>query len=440
MCLITSVQPNSPAAKARVRPGEALEAINGHPVRDVLDYRFYTYEPKLRLTLRRPNGKPRAVTLRHAEGEDLGLEFASYLMDEHRRCQNHCVFCFIDQMPEGCRESLYVKDDDERLSFLLGNYITLTNLSGEEIQRLITMRVSPLHISVHTTNPALRVKMTGNPRAAQCLELLRRFAQARLTLHAQIVLCPGWNDGAELERTLGDLASLGGSLASVAVVPVGLTARREELPPPAEGVPLRPVSLDEARAAIVLASRYARVYCADELYLTARLPLPGQDAYGEYPQLENGVGMLTRLRQQWKDADKPADIPPQTLVTGAAAAPFLRELLAGRPVDVTAVENRFFGLNVTVAGLLTGRDIAQTLAGRDLGVRVLIPASALRHGTDLFLDGMTVGELEAALGVPVVAVEADGAALAEALGQPPARNAEPPAAVEEQAAGLPINL
>ena len=418
MCVITSVQPNSPAAKARVRPGDALSAINGHAINDVLDYRFYAYEPKLRLTLQRPGGKQRSVTLRHAEGSDLGLEFSSYLMDEHQQCQNHCVFCFVDQMPEGCRDSLYLKDDDARLSFLLGNYITLTRLSDEDVRRLVTMRISPLHISVHTTNPGLRVKMMGNPRAAQCLDILRRFAEARLELHTQIVLCPGWNDGAELARTLDDLAALGDAVASVAIVPVGLTARRKELPPPAEGLPLRPVSLDEARAAIVLASRYKRVYCADELYLTGKLPLPGPEAYDGYPQLENGVGMLTLLRDQWKDAEKGADIPPQTLVTGVAAAPVLREILRDMPVSVVAVENRFFGHTVTVAGLLTGRDIAGALKGNVSGARVLIPASVLRHGTDVFLDGMTVAELEAALGVPVVPVEPDGGALARELSRP----------------------
>jgi putative radical SAM enzyme (TIGR03279 family) len=421
MCVITSVQPGSPADKARVRPGEALAAINGHAIHDVLDFRFYSYEPKLRLTLRRPNGKERHVKLRHTEGSDLGLEFSTYLMDSHQTCQNHCVFCFIDQMPKGCRSSLYVKDDDARLSFLLGNYITLTRLSDEDIRRIIAMRISPLHISVHTTDPALRVRMMGNPRAAQCLETLRRFAEARLELHTQIVLCPGWNDGAELARTLTDLTSLGDSLASAAIVPVGLTAYRETLPAPVDGPPLRPVTLDEARAAIAAASRYERVYCADELYLTAKLPLPGPETYGGYPQLENGVGMLTLLREQWEKEGRSAEAEtPQTLVTGHAAAPFLRKLLAGTPVNVIALENRFFGSTVTVAGLLTGRDIAGALKGADLGARVLIPASALRHGEDVFIDGMTVGELQAALGVPVVAVEPDGAALARALEMKPA--------------------
>lgn len=409
--MIQSVRPGSPADKAGVRPGETLEAIDGQPIRDVLDYRFYAYEPRLTLTLSDSDGNRRSVPCRHAEGEDLGLEFPTYLMDSHKHCRNKCIFCFIDQMPKGCRSSLYVKDDDARLSFLLGNYITLTNLSEDDIRRITEMRISPLHISVHTTNGPLRVKMMGNPSAANCLDLLRHFAEARLILHTQIVLCPGWNDGAELKRTLDDLQTLGECVESTSVVPVGLTAHREGL------TPLRAVSPEDARDAIALVTGYERVYCADELYLLAGLPLPDADHYDGYPQLENGVGLLTLLSEQWADADTPVQVPPQTLVTGAAAAPFLQSLLKGLPVRVAAVENRFFGSSVTVAGLVTGRDIAQLLKDMDLGARVLIPSVMLRHESDVFLDGMTVGELAEALGVPVIAVPPDGAALAEALGK-----------------------
>lgn len=407
--MIEAVRPGSPADKAGIRPGETLEAINGHAIRDVLDYRFYAYEPRLTLTLLGRDGHRRTVKCRHAEGEDLGLDFPTYLMDSHKHCQNKCVFCFIDQMPKGCRSSLYVKDDDARLSFLLGNYITLTNLSEEDLSRITDMRISPLHISVHTTNGPLRAKMMGNPGAERCLELLQRFAEARLILHTQIVLCPGWNDGPELKRTLDDLQALGHCVESTSIVPVGLTAHREGL------TALRPVLPEDARAAIELTGAYQRVYCADELYLSAGLPLPEPDFYDGYPQFENGVGLLTLLGEQWADADKPSMAAPQTLITGTAAAPFLKTLLHDFPIRVVAVPNDFFGSSVTVAGLVTGRDIAQNLKGKDLGSQVLIPSIMLRHDSRMFLDGMTVDELESALGVPVRVVEPDGEALAHAL-------------------------
>ncbi|MDR1737067.1 MAG: DUF512 domain-containing protein, partial [Oscillospiraceae bacterium] len=349
MGLIKSVEPGSPADRAGLMAGETLAFVNGHEILDVLDYRFYTYDPRLKIVLSGKGGRTRRITIRKGEGEDLGLEFETYLMDSHRRCQNRCVFCFIDQMPRGCRESLYFKDDDARLSFLLGNYITLTNLEKRDIRRITEMRVSPLHVSVHTTNPELRVKMMGNPSAGRCLELLRFFAKARIALHTQIVLCPGLNDGSELRRTLDDLDALGESVESTSVVPVGLTSHRAGL------TPLESVTPQGARAAIELCGEYKRVYCADEMYLLAGLPIPKPEDYDGYPQLENGVGMLALFKERWDGADKPQTLPQQTLVTGVAAAPFLRELLAGLPVDVIAAENSFFGKTVTVAGLLTGR-------------------------------------------------------------------------------------
>ncbi len=408
--VITAVDKGSPAARAGVRAGDTLLAVDGKEVRDVLDYRFMTYEASLTLTLRDNAGRERFAALRHPVGGDLGLTFETYLMDEERTCQNNCVFCFIDQMPKGCRSSLYVKDDDARLSFLLGNYITLTNLTGEEIDRICRMRISPLGISIHTTDPALRVRMLRNKRAGALMDILRRFDSAGVTVNGQIVLCPGYNDGQALVRTLEDLRTLS-CVDSVSVVPVGLTGHREGLPP------LEPVTPEMARAAIDLCVGYTRVFCADELYLLAGLPLPTAPFYEEFPQLENGVGMLALFAQEFFEARDDRPVVWQTLATGRAAAGFMETLLAGTRVQVLAVDNVFFGGGVTVAGLLTGRDLAAGLKGCALGARVLIPKSCLRHGTDVFLDGVTVAELEEMLGVPVTPVDPDGAALWRALGE-----------------------
>jgi len=402
------------ARRAGVRAGDELVAVDGHPIGDVLDYRFYTYGRRLSLRLRSPGGAERLCRLLHEEGDDPGLVFESFLMSPGHTCHNRCVFCFIDQNPKGCRESLYYKDDDARLSFLSGNYITLTNLPEREIDRLCRMRVSPLGISVHTTDPELRVRMLRNPKAGQCLAVMRRFADAGIVMNAQIVLCPGWNGGDALRRTLDDLNTLGDALRSTSVVPVGLTRHREGL------TPLCPVSEADARAVIRLCADYPSVYPSDEMFLRAGLPMPAPEFYAEYPQLENGVGMLALFREEWEALD-PAGAnqgaTPQTLVTGLAAAPFFAGLLAGTNVRAVGVENRFFGDTVTVAGLLTGSDLLASpqLTQGHCGERILIPQNMLRHGTDIFLDNMTVPELEQALGIPIRAIPPNAASLREAL-------------------------
>ncbi|MCD7821091.1 MAG: DUF512 domain-containing protein, partial [Clostridiales bacterium] len=303
---IASVDPRSPAERAGVRPGEELRAVNGSPIVDVLDYKFYTYDTRLTLTLADDRGRERRLRVRKREGEELGLNFETYLMDKCHRCANNCIFCFVDQMPTGLRDTLYFKDDDERLSFLMGNYITLTNLSQREIQRIIDLRISPINVSVHTTDPELRVKMMGNRFAGRSIDIMRRFAQAGIQMNCQIVACPGVNDGPALERTMGDLTAMRDGVASVAIVPVGLTKYREGL------YPLRSYTRGEAAALLDMVEAYGdrclaefgrrMFWCSDEFYLLAERELPSDEFYEDYCQLENGVGMLRLLQVEFRGA------------------------------------------------------------------------------------------------------------------------------------------
>ena len=425
---IQDVAPGSPAARRGIRPGELLLRMNGHEIEDVLDYRFYLQEPVLSLAVS-DGRKTRILRVHKDEGEDLGLRFATYLMDKQHACRNKCVFCFIDQLPPGMRESLYFKDDDSRLSFLFGNYITLTNLSEHEISRIIAMHISPVNISVHTTNPELRCRMMGNRFAGECLATLRRFAQAGLAINCQLVLVPGYNDGEELERTMADLAAMAPSVKSVAAVPVGLTKYREGL------TPLRLFTPEESRDVVrrmeamgdrMLARTGSRLfYPSDEFYIQAGLPIPEAEFYGEMAQLENGVGMTALLRRQFAEALAEEERRPAgsrlLLATGALAAPFIRELVdeAGKrwhnlQCEVVTIANRFFGETITVAGLVTGGDLIEQLRGRQADV-LLIPRDMLRSEGDCFLDDVTPAQVEAALSLRVQAVPVDGAALLEAL-------------------------
>lgn len=419
----------SPAWKKKIKAGDVLLSVNGHPIADVLDYRFYLTEPQLTLVLDTPEGN-RTVRIRKKEYDDIGLEFDTYLMDKQHTCRNQCIFCFIDQMPAGMRESLYFKDDDSRLSFLFGNYITLTNLSEHEIERILEMHISPINISVHTTNPELRCRMMNNRFAGETLALLQRFADAGIHMECQLVLCPGWNDGAELERSIHDLAALAPAVESVAVVPVGLTKYREGL------TPLRPFTKEEAARVIDTVEQFGNqmaaatgervVYPADEWYLLAERPIPDEEFYGDMSQLENGVGMVALLRAQFKAAlentEKAAAKGTDTLlVTGVAAAPVLTELVALAKnkfsqikVRVQAIENDFFGKTITVAGLVTGTDILKQVKP-DTFRRILIPEVMLRHEGDRFLDDVTPQDLEMKIGVPVTVLPVDGEALLEAL-------------------------
>ena len=295
--IITSVDRHSPAERAGITPGEQLLTINGHQIIDVLDYRFYGYDTDCCLELREPAGTVRTVSLRKPEGRDLGLNFDTVLMDDMRSCANHCIFCFVDQMPPGMRKTLYFKDDDARLSFLQGNYITLTNLTDREAQRIIDLRISPINVSVHTTDPQLHCTMLGNKNALRSLDYIRAFCKAGIVMNGQIVVCPGWNDGDQLRRTLRDLTEM--QFSSCSLVPVGITKYRQGL------AKLRPVDAATAAEIIDIADEYGRenlerfgtrrFFCADELYLRAGRPLPRAEYYEGYRQLENGVGLMLSL-------------------------------------------------------------------------------------------------------------------------------------------------
>ena len=429
---IERVTPLSPADRAGIRPGDTLRAINGHEIIDVLDYKFYSYDPKLSLLLTDEAGAERTLRLKKGAGEDLGLEFSTYLMDRARSCANKCVFCFVDQLPHGMRDTLYFKDDDARLSFLLGNYITLTNLSRREIQRICDLRISPINISVHATDPAVRRLLLGNEkRGGECLDLMKTFAEAGIVMNCQIVACPGLNDGKVLQQSMEDMAALYPQVKSVSIVPVGLTRHREGL------YPLRPYEKEEAAQVVAQVEAYAdkclaekdsRVFwCSDEFYLQAGLSLPEDEYYEEYTQLENGVGMLRLLAVECHGASLGApennDVAPFSIATGVAAAPYLREIIDSAAAKchtkldyhVYPIVNRFFGETVTVAGLLTGQDLIAQLKGKDLGERLLISQTMLRHGETVFLDDVSVEEVSAALGVPVIPVAQDGFELFEAV-------------------------
>lgn len=427
--VITQVRRHSPAARAGVHAGETLVAINDKRIQDVLDYQFYSYDARLTLTLER-GGVRRQLAVSKQDGEELGLDFETYLMDAQKGCGNRCIFCFIDQLPRGMRKSLYFKDDDARLSFLLGNYISMTNLSESDVSRIIRMRVSPLNISVHTTDPGLRARMLGNPRGGDSLRYLREFAEAGLTLQCQIVVCPGYNDGAQLEKTLGDLAQLYPSVSCISVVPVGLTRHRQGLTPlqPVDAAKAKEILavIDEARARNSALLGDPQCYAADELYLRAGMDLPPEEYYGDYSQLENGVGLISlfesEVRMALEDEEK-AEIEPFAVATGCAAAPFMRrmiDLLAEKcdnnlQCQVFPVRNDFFGPAVDVAGLVTGGDIIRQLSGKLTAKRLLLPQNMLRHGETVFLDDVSIADVEHALGVRVCPVEPDGALFVQAV-------------------------
>lgn len=429
---VLSVQPGGLAAWAGVRPGDRLIRINGEPLRDLIDFHLQAGQERLGIELLR-EGETRTVVLTREWGRELGLECEPPRPGEISTCANRCVFCFIHQLPKGLRKSLYVKDDDYRLSFLHGNYITLTDLPEGEIQRIIALHLSPLYVSVHATDPAVRHFLLGSPKTLRgdLLERMARLAAAGIRMHAQIVLCPGLNDGPHLERSVRDLAGLHPAVRTVAVVPVGLTRHREGLHP------LRPVTPDEARgllrairawqAELLPRLQTRLVFGADELYLLAGEAIPPVSAYEGFPVVEDGIGLVRRFEDEWERAVRQ---PPRarrdgpwrrvTIVTGELFGPVLRRLLGtlavpGLAVEVVAVPNEFFGRTISVAGLLTGEDIARALAARPLGDVVLVPDVALQETGGVFLDDVSPGDLARHLGVPVEAPEATARGLVGAL-------------------------
>ena len=421
MTVVRHVDPRSPAHRAGVRAGDTLLEINGTPIVDVLDYKFYSYDPRLELTLLSPDGTRRTAHVRKEEGQDLGLDFETYLMDRARSCANNCIFCFVDQMPPGMRDTLYFKDDDARLSFLMGNYLTLTNLSQREVQRIIDLHISPINVSVHTTDPQLRVEMLKNKRAGESIEVMRRFAAANITMNCQIVSCPGVNDGPALDRTLRELSEMYPGVASVAIVPVGVTKFRDGL------FPIAPYTQEQAAAVIAQVEAFGKTFmekhgtrlawCSDEFYLLAGLPLPEKSFYEDMAQLENGVGMLRLLLSQADMAlDEPevGELVPFSVATGVSAAPFIDQILQKTKKEfpqlqgrVYPIRNRFFGETITVSGLVTGQDLIAQLKGQELGQRLLIPSNMLRAGESVFLDDVTVADVERELGVTVCPVDAE---------------------------------
>ena len=427
---IMSVIPRSPADKAGIKAGDTLVSINGNEINDVLDYQFYADDAKLEIKLIR-----RTVKVKKKDYEDLGLEFETYLMDKKQHCRNNCIFCFINQMPKGMRETLYFKDDDSRLSFLQGNYITMTNLSDSDVDRIIKMKL-PMNISVHTTNPELRAQMTCNPNAGKCLQYLYKMAGAGIELNTQIVLVPDFNDGKELERTLNDLCNLYPAVKSIAIVPVGLTKFRENLPK------LKTFDKQSATEALktielfgdMMYEKYHTrvVYPSDEFFLLAEKPMPDYEYYEEFDQFENGVGMCASLQKEFIDAladkrefeETDGKERRLSIATGVLAAPLLKSLVGMMEndfpktrVNVYTIRNDFFGETVTVAGLITAGDIINQLTPykNELGDRLLITENMLKSGCDIFLDDKTVAEVENALSVKLVTVPTDGYALLDAI-------------------------
>ncbi|MHB8964311.1 MAG: DUF512 domain-containing protein [Saccharofermentanales bacterium] len=455
---IASVEENSIAHEAGIAAGDLLVSINGEPVVDVFDYRTRIAETDLTLMIEKKDGSATEIAIEKDEYEDLGLEFENVLMDREKSCRNKCVFCFIDQLPPNLRQTLYFKDDDLRLSFLTGNYVTLTNIDDAELDRLIAYRLSPMNISVHTTNPALRVRMLGNKHAGRIMDQLRRIAASGILLNTQIVLCPGLNDGSELERTLDDLEALAESIQSIALVPVGLTGHRgdkalEFIKPFGRSAASNVLETVMNRQQKYLQTAGRRiVFGADELYLKAGIPLPPVSEYEDFFQLENGVGTVAlfldemqsgiakrRKKQKRKSGaridpmpagDSPdngagtTDAPRVLMITGNDAYPYIAgfadelSALYGATFEARAVSNTFFGETVTVAGLVTGGDIVRELApdGPLKGIAsVMIPDLMLRHSKDKFLDDMTIEELGTKLGTSVYYVPPDGTGFLNAL-------------------------
>ena len=435
--LIRKVQPGSIAEEMEIEAKDRLLAMNGETVEDIFDYQYLMQDEYVEVLIQKASGEEWLLQIEKDEEADLGVEFENGLMDEYRSCTNKCIFCFIDQMPKGMRSTLYFKDDDSRLSFLQGNYVTLTNMSDRDVERIIRYRLSPINISFQTTNPELRCRMLHNRFAGKALEKVRAFFEAGIEMNGQIVLCRGINDGKELERTLSDLSGYLPYLRSVSVVPVGLTRYREGL------YPLEPFTKEDAVQVIALIRAWQRklypqwgvhfVHASDEWYLLAEQELPEEESYDGYLQLENGVGMLRLLltefedsmdrlkkdgaMQRWKGRKRTV-----STVTGLISYPYIRRMaqrmeqaFPGLCVQVWPVRNDFFGEYITVTGLLTGQDIAAQLAGKNLGEELLLPQNLLRSGEQVLLDDYTVEDLQKALQVPVNIVKSSGYDFTESI-------------------------
>lgn len=426
---IFDVTTGSHADKAGIKKGETLLSINSNEIVDVLDYRFYQVNRKLTLEVEDEDKNVRTIEMTKGEYEEIGLEFETYLMDKQHSCRNKCIFCFIDQLPKGMRESLYFKDDDSRLSFLFGNYITLTNITEHEIDRIIKMHISPINVSVHTTNPELRCKMMNNRFAGDTLKYLKRFADAGITLNCQIVSCPGINDGDELVRTLTDLENLGVNMT--AIVPVGLTRYRENL------YPLVPYNKETAGQTIDIIEKMGdecvkkhgrRIFFpGDEFYLLAEREIPSPEFYEDFSALEDGIGMIAYLTDDvdWKLEELDADeslCHKVTIACGEGVFPYMKRIMSminekfpNITINTRAIKNNFFGGGINVSGLVTGGDLIAQLRDDDLGDRLLIPSSMLRFENDLFLDDVSTDDVERELNITLIPINNNGNDLVEAV-------------------------
>ena len=429
---ISAVRPGSIAQEAGIVPGDILLKAGGQELNDIFDYYYYEENDELELLILHEDGEEQIYYIEKDEGEDVGLTFENGLLDNYRSCHNGCVFCFIDQMPKGMRDTLYFKDDDTRLSYLQGNYVTLTNMKEEDLQRVIDYRLAPINISVHTTDPALRVKMLHNRFAGDILQKIQRIAEADLPMNSQVVLCKGLNDGEQLDKTIGDLLSYYPQMQSLSIVPVGLTKFREGL------YPLESFGKEDAKEVIGIIRKWQDiayekygthfVQASDEWYLLAGLPLPEEEVYDGYIQLENGVGMIRLLLTEFaealeKEGRHPFKREHLTVATGVLAEPFIRSMAEDfmkkypkYQIDVVAIINHYFGEKITVSGLITGKDLTEQInALANKGDRVLIPQNMLRSGEEIMLDDMTLTQVQDSLQVPVTVVKSSGQDLLNAF-------------------------
>lgn len=430
--LIKAIDEGSIAEELELEPGDRLLRINGKEIEDIFDYEYYVDSERMTMLVEKADGELWELEIEN-DYEDLGITFENGLMSDYKSCSNKCIFCFIDQMPPGMRETLYFKDDDSRLSFLQGNYVTLTNMKDHDIQRIIEFKLAPINISVHTTNPELRCKMLNNRFAGTSLQKIDTLYEAGVPMNGQIVLCKGINDGAELDRTIRDLTRYIPCMESVSVVPVGLSKFRDGL------YPLKPFGKADAEAALaIIESWQERIYAehgihfihaSDEFYLMAERELPEEERYDGFPQLENGVGMLRLLDLEVDEAleelsNDGNDVEKETIsiATGKLAYPHLKRQIGKitarfpqKKVQVYEIRNDFFGEMITVAGLITGTDLKKQLSGRELGSRLLLPISMFRSGEDVFLDDVTREGLQNALQVPVNIVKSSGQDLVDAV-------------------------
>lgn len=426
--IVKKVEEGSIAQEMEIEAGDKILEIDGTQIEDIFDYQFLIQDTYIEVLVEKPDGEQWLLEIDKEFDEDLGIEFENGLMDEYRHCHNKCIFCFIDQMPKGMRETLYFKDDDSRLSFLQGNYVTLTNMSEHDIDRIIRYRLSPINISFQTMNPVLRCKMLNNRFAGEALKKVDRLYEAGIRMNGQIVLCKGINDGAELEFSIRELMKYLPELESVSVVPVGLSKYREGL------YPLEPFEKEDAKEVLAIIHRYQKecyakygvhfIHASDEWYILAEEELPEEERYDGYLQLENGVGMLRLLLDEFQEAlaeEAAAQIHSRkesqelSIATGLLAYPYIQRMAAQMTeafpwlkVHVYAITNEFFGERITVSGLLTGQDIRRQLTGRKLGERLLLPQNVLRSGETVFLDDLTLEELEKALQVPINIVKSSG--------------------------------